>query len=82
MVVDISKKFLIFEKNHYFSNFFGKNRGKLKPNLDRARKENVVSTGRYTGSVRNPLPDWTGQVPVAGTSYNSETINFIGPKNI
>ncbi len=46
MVVDIRKKFLIFEKNHHFSHFFGKNRGKFKKNPDRAGKENVVSTGR------------------------------------
>jgi hypothetical protein len=66
MVVDISKKFLIFEKNHHFSHFFGKNREKIKKNPDQAGKENVLSTGRDTGPVRNPLPDRTGP---AGRRY-------------
>jgi hypothetical protein len=68
MVVDIRKKFLIFEKNHHFSHFFGKNRGKFKKYPDRAGKENVVSTGRYTRPVRNPLPDRTGRSPLPVTT--------------
>jgi hypothetical protein len=62
MVVDISKKFLIFEKNHLFSHFFGKNRGKFLKNPDRAGQEKVISTGRYTG------PDRTGRSPVPVTT--------------
>ncbi len=46
MVVDISKKFLIFEKNHLFSHFFGKKEGKTQKNPDRTGKEKVISTGR------------------------------------
>jgi hypothetical protein len=71
MVFDISKKFLIFEKNHLFGHFFGKKRGKFIKNPDRPGKEKVVSTGRYTGRSRilyRTGPVWTGRLPVPVTT--------------
>jgi hypothetical protein len=57
MVFDISKKFLIFDKNHLFGHFFRKkNREKFRKNPDRAGQESSTGPGR----------------PVTGAGYNSD----------